>query len=879
LIAFTVASGAVTAALIGGVMTFAHANNANSPFPIAAATPAVGVLDADTANLSRDQGAGITFGTLDLNWSEWEPQAGVFNASYIASEEADAATFRANGWTLAVDLGLEEAPAWALALPGGRLVDQNGVTSTVADFEFSPRVRAAAATYIDQVVSGMGLIQFYRIGLSENGEDHYPDVTGDGWWSAGPAQGSASSLPAGVGSTPLPGWIPGQSTFNGVRVTSAQVTAWYAWYFGAMVNAHEWEINTIRSAGFSGYLELVTPGVGALPPRYNQRIAEDLAPDATVDPSSTLNSGAVWWMFLQTLQPLSNTALDISSVYDSSGTPLGNGCQPTDASVNYLTAAPAVIASWSSTRWLTYLANGLGLPVMGENSDYMVASQLNSATALAHSCGLLAFQFAQDHTLVGSVTPPGMSAAINGTSGITASQLVASWSAPVIPVFSAQGPPGSATVGTLYSYVFAALAEPPLTFSLGSGTLPPGVRFSPTGTLSGVPTSVGTYSYSITVTDPAGSATTASHTITVAPGSPAGYPIFTAQGAPGAGTINASYSYTFTATGASPVTFALGTGSLPPGLNISTGGTLSGVPTTTGAYTYTIVATDTAGSTSTLPLLITVTAVPPVFTAQNAPGTATVGTSYSFAFAAFSTDPPLSFALGSGTLPPGVTLSSSGALSGTPTATGLYSYNVVATDLAGSTSTGSLSITVSPSAAQTSTGPPVFTAEGPLGTGTVGTAYSYGFTAIGAPPITFALGSGSLPPGMTISSSGVLSGSPTTVGLYTYTVLATGPAGSTSTGSLSMTVGATTGSPVFTADGPAGSGNVGTAYSYGFTAVGASPITFALGSGSLPPGMTISSSGVLSGSPTTVGLYTYTVLATGPAGSTSTRSLSLTVIA
>jgi hypothetical protein len=175
------------------------------------------------------------------------------------------------------------------------------------------------------------------------------------------------------------------------------------------------------------------------------------------------------------------------------------------------------------------------------------------------------------------------------------------------------------------------------------------------------------------------------------------------------------------------------------------------------------------------------------------------------------------------------------------------------------------------------TGSPVFTADGPAGSGNVGTAYSYGFTAVGASPITFAVGSGSLPPGMTISSSGVLSGSPTTVGLYTYTVLATGPTGSTSTGSFSMTVGATSGPPVFTADGPAGSGTVGTAYSYGFTAVGGSPITFAVGSGSLPPGITISSSGVLSGTPTADGLYDYTILATGPAGSTSTGSFSITV--
>lgn len=80
---------------------------------------------------------------------------------------------------------------------------------------------------------------------------------------------------------------------------------------------------------------------------------------------------------------------------------------------------------------------------------------------------------------------------------------------------------------------------------------------------------------------------------------------------------------------------------------------------------------------------------------------------------------------------------------------------------------------------------PAFTAASPPSTGTVGTTYStYSFTASGTSPITFAQASGTLPPGLTLASTGVLSGTPTTAGTYTFTVSASNgvnPVATTST--------------------------------------------------------------------------------------------------
>jgi hypothetical protein len=68
---------------------------------------------------------------------------------------------------------------------------------------------------------------------------------------------------------------------------------------------------------------------------------------------------------------------------------------------------------------------------------------------------------------------------------------------------------------------------------------------------------------------------------------------------------------------------------------------------------------------------------------------------------------------------------------------------------------------------------PVFLTDTPPATGTVGTAYSYTYTASGNPKPTYALASGALPPGLSLNTaSGVLSGTPSTVGPFTFTVRA-----------------------------------------------------------------------------------------------------------
>lgn len=383
---------------------------------VARSRPALGVLLADANDIPADRAAGISEAMIGLYWDAWEPSAGAVDRQYVAAVEAEVHRYRRAGFRVAVDLGLQYAPSWALALPGGRLVDEHGATSGVADFWFSRAVRSAAAAYIRGVVGALGRsVQEYRVGLSEAGEALYPDVDGDDWWAYNAqAQGTAPGLPAGVGVSPLRGWVPADATWRGSPVTGAQVVTWYQWYFHANVNALAWEVHTYRSAGFKGQLDLVIPGTGSLPAFYEERLAAHLAPGGE-DAYNTLNTGAVWWKLLDGLgaPTLRGVALDVSSVDDYSGSPRGNHCQAGDAAVP---ATSPYIWSWSDARYLTYLARAHRMPVLGETTGWATPADLPTVMGLASSCALRSINFAWESELD------------NGT--VTRSQLTSAYQSP-----------------------------------------------------------------------------------------------------------------------------------------------------------------------------------------------------------------------------------------------------------------------------------------------------------------------------------------------------------------------------------------------------------------------------------------------------------------
>ncbi len=146
------------------------------------------------------------------------------------------------------------------------------------------------------------------------------------------------------------------------------------------------------------------------------------------------------------------------------------------------------------------------------------------------------------------------------------------------------------------------------------------------------------------------------------------------------------------------------------------------------------------------------------------------------------------------------------------------------------------------------------------------TAYSGALSATGGTtPYTWSVTSGSLPPGLNLnSSSGAITGTPTTAGTFTFTAQAkdSSPAPQTATASASvLTVDLL---QITTTSLP--DPQVQTSYSATLTASGGMlPYIWSISSGSLPPGLGLdSSSGVISGVPTSTGSYAFTVEVSDP---------------
>ena len=164
----------------------------------------------------------------------------------------------------------------------------------------------------------------------------------------------------------------------------------------------------------------------------------------------------------------------------------------------------------------------------------------------------------------------------------------------------------------------------------------------------------------------------------------------------------------------------------------------------------------------------------------------------------------------------------------------------------------------------------------PTGTAQVNVAYNSALTANGGvAPYTFSILSGSLPPGLTLNTStGAITGTPTTAGTYNFTAKVVDSKSNTATSNCSIVV-----SSPLALSCPSGTGQVGFGYSSPLTATGGvAPYTFSIISGSLPPGLTLNSStGQITGTPTTAGTYSFTSQVLDSQGNTATASCSITI--
>ncbi|WP_421118270.1 putative Ig domain-containing protein [Aquihabitans daechungensis] len=412
-------------------------------------------------------------------------------------------------------------------------------------------------------------------------------------------------------------------------------------------------------------------------------------------------------------------------------------------------------------------------------------------------------------------------------------------------------------VGNAYSASLAATGGTgSLAWSVASGSLPPGLGLSGSQ-ITGTPSTAGTSTVTLKVTDASGRSSQRTFSITVTSFS------ITTTSLP-TGVINTPYSVTLAAAGGSgALTWSLQAGTLPAGLTLSTSGVLSGTPTAGSTATLTFKVTDATNATALRTLGLTISTFG--ITTASVPN-GTVGVAYSATIDAPGGDGTLFWEISAGALPDGLFLGD-GTISGTPSKGGSFTFTVRVTDESNAVRTRAFTITV-PALAVTTTSVPA---------GVINTAYpSTQLTAAnvyGTPVWT--VSAGSLPAGLSLSSEGAITGTPTTGGTSNFTVKVTDDGGSSATKALTVDVSSFA---ITTTSVPAG--YVGVPYAFALESAGGTGTSWSITAGSLPAGLTLTAgTGRISGTPTGVSSPTFTAKVDASGGKTASKQFTLPVTA
>ncbi len=420
----------------------------------------------------------------------------------------------------------------------------------------------------------------------------------------------------------------------------------------------------------------------------------------------------------------------------------------------------------------------------------------------------------------------------------------------------------------------------PLTVSISSGSLPPGLSIDPaTGAISGAPTVAGDFTFTVQVTDSFTPPAAATQTYNLHVASPL---LITPPGGAD-GVVNVPYALSLTATGGTGnQTWTLASGSLPMGLSLSTAGIISGTPThinlTGNTLTVQVRDSGSPAQSATATITIRIASALAITTSPGSLPDAIIGVPYSFTFQSNGGITPITWTLASGQLPAGLSLNSNGALSGTPTATGSFTFTVQAGDASLPSQTITINVAIKSTLLLVIT-----SAGGVLPDAIVGLPYSISLQATGGTaPFIWTLASGQLPAGLTLSTGGVISGTPAIANPSptAFTVQVQDSGSPSQAKSLILSIRAPAPLVIIPASGalPDALANVASNTALSTTG-GIGPVTWSLTSGSLPPGMTLSAAGVIGGTSSAVGNYAFTIQAvdSGAPQQKATASYTLAV--
>ena len=561
--------------------------------------------------------------------------------------------------------------------------------------------------------------------------------------------------------------------------------------------------------------------------------------------------------------------------------------------------------------WTLGVASGLDTALLNAAND-----SVNFALTEGSSFKIFAADFQNQMFLVGSA----FTLIVNFADGSTATGGATVTAAQPLTIVTNSLPNATATVAYSPQTLTASGGTAPYNWSIISGTLPQGLSLSTSGTISGAPTTAGTSTLLVQVRDSAFVTATRSFNLTINPP-----PLTIVTNALPNGTATVAYAaQTLTASGGvPPYTWNVQTGSLPQGLSLSTSGTISGTPTTAGTSTVTVQVKDSLLTSATQQFNLTINPPPLTIVTTALPnGTATVAYTAQ-TLTASGGIPPYTWNVQIGSLPQGLSLSQTGTISGTPTAAGTSTFTMQVKDNVLTTSSQQFNLTVNAGVsvptislgfdgklrdrvgqAELAPSPDgqldgVFTVTlnagsgnrtvssmrlnraGPVGVWdtqsvngfwTLGAANGLDTTLLNAASdaVNFVVSDGSsfkifaadFQNQMFIVGSG-------------FTLIVNFADGSSATGNVAVT----TAQPLTVATSSLPSGTATLAYpAQTLTASGGTtPYNWSIVSGALPQGLSLSSSGTISGTPTTAGTSTFLVQVRDNASVTATQSFNVTV--
>ena len=426
----------VLALLVSGtvaVVTMRGGDVVNEPDVEGERVPmAFGVLGSacDPARAAALHDAGVRFAEIEVDWAAFEPRPGEVDGTYGAELVESVDVCRRAGLGVILTPGLHSAPAWVTDLPGGLYRDQAGEPgpADVPNVVFSTAVRQAVADHLAVLDRWLDLdsLAAVRVGTGHNGELGFPQsetAMPNAFWGFDLAAQRGTGLADGAEVSPMPGWKPGDPTWNGAAVSTDQVREWFDWYSASVAEAVLWVVRELRGLGFTRDVHLPLAGRGALPADLQRAVENRL--DGTADRDGSLESGLFYPDQLRriadslaeseqpgwgTVSADSSSVDDATSVQARAQDPPQDHCRPEDLTTDLLTD-PTVI-EWPSHRWTVANARQAGLGVVGENpgspntpgtggNDLTDSSeeQMIAAPEYAQECGMTLFQWAFEDDL------------------------------------------------------------------------------------------------------------------------------------------------------------------------------------------------------------------------------------------------------------------------------------------------------------------------------------------------------------------------------------------------------------------------------------------------------------------------------------------------